>query len=503
VLVAVLLAPLGAVAWRADAFSGLTIADWAAIRFTLVQAVLSAALSVILAIPVARALARRRFAGRRALVSLLGAPFILPTVVAILGLLAVFGRGGVVNGVLGWLGVPVLSIYGLHGVVLAHVFFNLPLVVRLVLRGWQSIPAERFRLAAQLGFAPRDTRRTLEHPMLWRVLPGAFALVFALCLSSFAVALTLGGGPRATTVELAIYQAFRFDFDLGRAALLGCVQIFLVGMAAGAATWARLEGGFGRGMDRVIERWDGQSLGGKLADGVAIALMVCFLFAPLTMVVLRGAPALMQLPPAAWQAAARSVLVALGATSLMLLLAVPLTIAAVQHKWLETPALLGIAVSPLVLGSGLFLLLYPFVAPSAVAFPITALINAVMALPFAVQLLLPATRDAMAHSGRLAASLNLEGWPWLWLVFLPRLRPALGFAAGLTAALSMGDLGVIALFSDPERATLPLHMYGLMGSYQMEAASGAALLLVGLSFGLFWVFDWGGRGPAESGHAAA
>ena len=49
-------------------------------------------------------------------------------------------------------------------------------------------------------------------------------LVFLLCMTSFAVALTLGGGPRATTLELAIYQAVRFDFDLGRAAWLALIQ---------------------------------------------------------------------------------------------------------------------------------------------------------------------------------------------------------------------------------------------------------------------------------------
>jgi len=69
----------------------------------------------------------------------------------------------------------------------------------------------------------------------------------------------------------------------------------------------------------------------------------------------------------------------------------------------------------------------------------------------------------------------------------------LGFAAGLTAALSMGDLGVIALFGDAERATLPLKLYQLMGSYRMEQAAGCASLLLILSFGFFWIFDFLGR----------
>jgi thiamine transport system permease protein len=73
----------------------------------------------------------------------------------------------------------------------------------------------------------------------------------------------------------------------------------------------------------------------------------------------------------------------------------------------------------------------------------------------------------------------------------------MGFAAGLTAALAMGDLGVIALFADPDRATLPLQVYRLMGAYRLEAAAGAALLLMLLSLSMFWLFDKGGRVNAD------
>lgn len=87
--------PLVALWARADTSAALTGTDWAAIKFTLFQATLSAIISVVLAIPVARALARRRFFGRSFLVTLLGAPFLLPVIVAIFGLLAIWGRSGV------------------------------------------------------------------------------------------------------------------------------------------------------------------------------------------------------------------------------------------------------------------------------------------------------------------------------------------------------------------------------------------------------------------------
>ncbi|MEE4188583.1 MAG: thiamine/thiamine pyrophosphate ABC transporter permease ThiP, partial [Roseobacter sp.] len=153
-VVALVLLAFAGIGLRAEPRSTFGAAEWQAIRFTVVQAGLSALFSIVLAVPLARALARRDLPGRRVLVTLLGAPFILPVIVAVLGLLAVFGRNGWLNTILGFLGLPSVSIYGLHGVVLAHVFFNLPLATRLLLQGWQGIPAERFRLAAQLDLSP-------------------------------------------------------------------------------------------------------------------------------------------------------------------------------------------------------------------------------------------------------------------------------------------------------------------------------------------------------------
>lgn len=493
------LGTLGAVFTRAGTLSTLGPADWAAIRFTLLQATLSAALSVALAIPVARALARRQFVGRGLLITLLGAPFILPVIVAILGLLAVFGRRGLLNIALSWAGLEPVSIYGLQGVLLAHVFFNLPLATRLILQGWLSIPSERFRLAASLGFRAADINRALERPMLRRVLPGAFVVIFVICMTSFAVALTLGGGPRSTTVELAIYQAFRFDFNLGHAALLSVIQFGLSALAAVLAAWIAVPAFGDAGLDRPLLRWDARRLRLRLLDGAWIVAVALFLLLPLAMVVGQGALALFSLPEAVFWAAGRSVLTAIGSALLMLALAFPLAYAATRAgRGFEVIGTLSIAASPLVIGTGLFILLRPVTNPVALALPVTALVNAVMSLPFAMRALVPALREVEATYGQLADSLALHGMARLRLLLLPRMRRPIGFAAGLAAALSMGDLGVIALFADPARATLPLQLYRLMGSYRLDQAAGAALLLLGLSLALFWLFDRGGRVNADA-----
>ncbi|MFA8441604.1 thiamine/thiamine pyrophosphate ABC transporter permease ThiP [Yoonia sp.] len=480
---------LGAVAWRAEWGGGLAPADWAAIRFTILQALLSAALSVLLAIPVARALARRRFWGRQLLITLLGAPFILPVIVAVLGLLAIFGRSGILNDGLGWFGVAPISIFGLHGVVLAHVFFNMPLAVRFILQGWLSIPAERFRLAASLN-AP--VGRLLEWPMLRAVVPSTFLVIFLICLTSFAVALTMGGGPRATTVELAIYQAVRFDFDLGRAALLACIQFVLCVVAAVLAWRVTGTDPIGAGLDRVVQRWD---LARPAVDFAAIGLAALFLLLPLAMILLRGLPGFLDMPPTVWAAATRSIVVAFGSAALCVLMALALALRG--GAMVSVIGVMPLAASGLVVGTGAFLLVFPFVRPADVALLVTMLVNATLALPFALRSVAPAVAQIKQDYGRLALSLSMTRWSWVRLVVLPRVRRPLGFAAGLAAALSMGDLGVIALFAGQAEETLPLAMYRLMGAYRMETAASAALLLVGLSFTLFWLCDRWGRADAD------
>lgn len=414
---------------------------------------------------------------------------------AILGLLTVFGRQGWISSLFALVGLPPLDIYGFHGVVLAHVFFNLPLATRLILQGWLSVPAEQFRLAASLSLGPRQITRLIEWPMLRTVLPGAFLVILLICLSSFAVALTLGGGPRATTVELGIYQALRFDFDLGRAALLAMIQVLLCVGAGILALGLTLPAvGLG-GLGRPVERWDAHSPIARLLDALWIGMATLFLALPLAAIALRGLTGLTEIPPSIWAALGRSLAVALGSAALATGLAMCLALAPRSAQ--SFAGTLPLAISPLVLGTGLFLLLRPYGSPLTWALPLTALVNALMSLPFALRSLAPALAEAEASYGRLATSLGMRGWSRLRWFLLPRLRRPLGFAAGLAAALSMGDLGVIALFAGANGETLPLAMYRLMGAYKTEAAAATALILVASTLALFWIFDRGARLDAD------
>lgn len=334
--------------------------------------------------------------------------------------------------------------------------------------------------------------------MLRAVVPGAALAVFTVCLTSFAVALTLGGGPKATTLELALYQAVRFEFDLPRAALLAVIQLGIAGLAVAMAAYVSVPSAFGVGLraggtaSLVVRGWR------QVADSAMVLLAAMFLLAPLAAVAMRGIPALGDLPITVWQSAFRSVLIALLSSGLAVTGALVLALAVAAGRRLEGVAMLPLAASSLLLGTGLFLAIRQFVSPAAVALPVTVLVNALLSLPFAFRILLAPARTIETNYARLSAALNLSGWSRLrWLV-LPRLRGPLGFAMGVSAALAMGDLGVIVLFAGEHGATLPLMVQRLMGAYRMDQAAGAATLLTGLGFGLFWLFDWLGRRNADA-----
>lgn len=484
------LAPLVTVWGWAQQGRAIGAADWAALRFTLMQSLLSALLSCVFAVPLARALARRRFWGRNWVMTALGAPFILPVLIAIIGVLAVFGQNGLINRLLAVVGIEPLSIYGISGVLLVHVFFNLPLATRMIVQGWSRVPAEHLRLAGQLGMRGAALFRIVEWPMLSRVLPSAFGIIFVICLSSFAVALTLGGGPKATTIELAIYQAFRYDFDLAKAANLALIQAALAGLAAVITVLISGRETVSNTRDRVIN-WPSDHWSVTVLDCFWIVAAIVFLGLPIAMVAAQGITGIPTLGGAVWGAAGRSIAIAALSTLLCLALALPLT-----TRWGEVIGTAGLAVSPLVLGAGLFLIIRNFANPFDWALGVTCVLNAVLSLPFVLRILRPPAETIRVNYTRLAHSLGLGPTAWLRWVFIPRLRQPLGFAAGVTAALSIGDLGVIVLFGTPQQATLPLKIYQLMGAYRMDQAAAGAVVLLILSLGVFALCDYWGRRDA-------
>lgn len=480
--------------------------------FTLWQAALSTLLSIAPAILVARAISRHpRFLGRALLLRMFAVPLGLPAIVAALGILALYGNAGLIARMTGALGLgPLPPVYGLAGILLAHVFFNLPLAARLLLEGLEAVPPDQWRLAAQLGMGPRATFRLIEWPAMRRVIPGVAALIFMLCVTSFTLVLTLGGGPGATTLEVAIYQSLLFDFEPARTAALTLVQIAITV----AALWAMSFLGANTAGDANLplsgRRYGEPESGERIANIIILTLAALFVAGPMIAVVVSGLEAdLARLAGenAVHRATITSLVFAAAAALLCLALSTSLV---VMRQRLDTSrgggrigltelladrgASLVLVVPPIVIGAGWFVLMLVLGLDAFSIAPIMVIaVNAVMAMPFAVRILRPAWDSAAEHNDRLCAQLGVAGLARARLIDWPAMRRPLAIAFAFAMALSLGDLGVIALFGSDSVQTLPYLLYSRMGAYRTADAAGLALLLAILCFALMTLADRLGR----------
>lgn len=474
---------------------------WHVVRFSFWQAFLSAVLSVVPALFLARALYRRRFPGRQTLLRLCAMTLILPVLVAVFGILSVYGRHGWIATLLGAFGMEWhFSPYGLQGILLAHVFFNMPMATRLFLQALENIPGEQRQLAAQLGMRGRHFFRYVEWPWLRRQLPPVAALIFMLCFASFATVLSLGGGPQATTIELAIYQALSYDYAPGRAALLAMIQMACcLGLVLLSQ---RLSKAIAVGSPQVSGWRDPQDcLRSRLTDTALITLALLLLLPPLLAVVIDGlnrniAEVLQQ--PVLWQALWTSLRIAVGAGILCVLLTTMLLWSSrelyarqrfVAGQALELSGMLILAMPGIVLATGFFLLFNSTTGLPNNADGIVIFTNALMAIPYALKVLENPMRDISARYTPLCQSLGMRGWQRLKVVELRALKRPLAQALAFASVLSIGDFGVVALFGNDEFRTLPYWLYQQIGSYRSQDGAVTALLLLLLCFTLFTVIE--------------
>lgn len=467
-------------------------------QFSFWQAFLSMLLSVSLAIPVAHALAKRRFPGRALLLKLFASTLVLPVLVGVFGLLAIYGNSGWLVSLLQQAGyLRSFSIYGLSGILLAHVFFNLPYAARLLLQALESIPAEQHKLAAHLGMSPWDKFRFVEWPRLRQQLPHVGGLVFMLCFTSFATVMALGGGPKSTTIELAIYQAIKFDFDLQSGAILAIWQMLLCGVLALAlqklarplpvSTGSGSESPFLVRDSGLLRVWD-------YAWILAAALLV---LPPLLMVMFSGVNGKVVdvlVDARFWSALGASLQVAL--LSATLAVAAGMAILSSSRIWrigqhrhradsLEMVGTIILVTPGLVISTGVFLLLRSVTDVFSLALVVVVLVNSLMALPYAIKTLAQPMLHIEQQYQYLCASLGIRGLNRLRVIELRALSKPLASAFALCFMFAIGDLSAIVLFGSQDFRTLPLYLFQLLGSYQMESAAVVSLTLLLLSVGCF------------------
>lgn len=457
-----------------------------AIWFSATQAFLSTLIALVCGALLALALARRHaFRGRSVLLALLSTATVLPGIVVVFAIVAIYGRAGWLSQIMGSIGVETgVWLYGLPGILLAHTFQNIPFAARLYLQALEQTPPEHHRLAAELGMSGQAIFRHIDWPRLKAETPGLAALIFLLCFISFAIVLALGGGPDRATLEVAIYDALRGEADFARAATLSLIQIAIGLVLTALVMMQRQDPAEDQGATRPILRADRAMRAFKFVD-LGIITVALFFFLPPLCSLLAGAAFVVSLLNRDMAHALLTSL-ALGSASALLAAALAYAMArgalAGYRTLYGALAYLALAIPPFALVTGLFSALRPFVNVMAMGIPLIIFINAIMALPFAYRLIESPLLIAEARHGRLATSLGLSARDRFRFVEWPALKKPMLMAAALTAALSIGDFGVIAFFGGVDLVTLPLLLYQQLGAYRMQEASATALLLTLLVF---------------------
>ncbi len=465
-----------------------------------VQAGLSTVVSIAAGLAIAWALDRVAFPGREAFVAILSTGLVLPALVVAFGVVAIWGRGGWINDALAPFGLELpFTIFGLQGIVLCHLILNGALAARIFYNRLATLSPQRLKLGRSLALPPLERFRAIDWPALQGVLPGLSAVIFLFCFTSFAIVLTLGGGPRNATFEVAIFESVRLDFDPGLAARLALIQLALclliilpaAGWPLGAQRIARASPALDwpdRGPVRLLQvslillAGFGFFLplaailaGGTTPEAFGILASPAFLAALLTSVAIATASAALAIALALVLGLARAnVALTGGGTGLRLAINAP------AFAYLATPAV--------VLSLGFFLLARGAgISPALAAPPVIVLANALLALPLAAAIVGPPLERLSARTAKLQRSLALSGLTRFREIELPLIRTDLGYAAAVAFCLSFGDLGVIALFGTADLATLPWLMYRAMGAYRSADAAVIAASLFALTLVAFLI----------------
>ena len=454
------------------------------IYITTLQAGLSTILSLLVGIAIAWSLNRLRFRGRDVLVGLFASAIVTPGLIVAFGLLSVWGRSGWISTLVGH---PLdLPIFGLGGVVAAHVILDGAFAARILLARLDAIPDARLKTGQSLSLDAATRFAVIDWPAMRGSIPGLAAIIFLLAFTSFPIVLLLGGGPAVQTLEVAIYSAVRLDFDLNAAVHLALVQIAI------CAVIILLSSAFAP-IQATLDR----SSSPKWRDGHELPARCRPLFwaLPRSGSAHRSSPySPMGLPvlatcstqPAFWNATWTSLWI--GMTSAVLALIVALTIAAarastgsrVARVALGAPAYTYLAVPAVALSLGAFLFVRGLGISTDAAAPLVVVVaNALLSLPFAVAALAPPFDAIVRGRGRLIRALDVQGRRQFLEIEWPLISRDVGLVLALAFCFSLGDLGVIALFGTENFVTLPLLMIRALGAYRThDAATIAALMLI-------------------------
>ncbi len=478
------------------------------VAFTVGQAALTGVISLAVALPGAYLLSHYRFPLRRLLYSLSLLPFVLPSIIVVICMISFYGRNGLLNRIIP---ADLNLVYNFGGIVLAHVFYNFSLALRIIADGWAGIDRRYEEVSNSLGDRGFGVFRRVTLPLLLPSIGSAFLLVFIYSFLSFGIVLVFGG-IQFSTFEVKIFEEMNVNLDLGAASVYALLQLlfsfgFIFAVARGVSSRVTQRGGGPPATLRTLNSLPGYV---RTAAVAYLVIIVLFLLGPIATMILRafaleggglGIENFRELfvPGASPRDIAsvirssvggvilRSVLIAAASGTITMALTVPIVLAL---RGRSTPLVdsvfqIPIGISFVTLALGLRLL-YGDVLPGLL---LVILGQVFVAFPIAFRILRSAVEEVRNHYIESAQALGAKGPRLSRDITLPLLRRPLLNAFAYSLAIAFADLTIVLTVGAGRIATFPVAIYRLIGFRSFDVALALGVVYLAICLVLFRIID--------------
>jgi len=494
------------------------------VGFTIWQALLSTLLTLVIGLPGAFLFARFDFRGKSMLRALTGVPFVMPTLVVAAGFSALLGPNGWINVTLmrafNLADPPIHFLNSLTAILVAHVFYNTTIVLRMVGDFWSHLDPRMSKAAQVLGANRWQVLRKVTLPILTPVISAAALLVFIFNFTSFGVILVLGG-PHFATLEVEIFYQTISLFNLPLAAVLSVFQLSFTLMMT--VLYTRLSVKITQPLNLQSRQHTQEKLitwrKRLFAYGIILLLMI-ILITPLLALAGRSLTSLgvintregsiasgltlafyqelainrqqslFHVPPVT--AIGISLIYAGATVVLALFLGFPAAWALAKNRksrlnrFLDPILMLPLGTSAVTLGLGFIVALaHPplDLRASPLIIPIA---HTLVAFPFVVRSLTPALQSIQPRLRHAATILGASPRRVLLHIDLPMIGRALLVSATFAFTISIGEFGASSLLSRPEFPTVPVVIYRLLSrpgalNYGQALALSTILMIFAIS----------------------
>lgn len=473
---------------------------WRTLAFTFWQAFLSTILTLALGLPGAYLFSHYSFRGKSILHAMMGIPFLLPTLVVAAAFNALVGPNGWLNIGLEHLlhlsGPPIHFTNTLAAILVAHVFYNTTIVLRMVGDFWSHLDPHIEQAAELLGANRFQVIRQVILPLLAPSIIAAALLVFIFDFTSFGVILILGG-PRFATMEVEIFYQTVSLFNLPMAAVLSIIQLLCtLGLTLTYTQLARRVSVPLVLRSRNVTQHKLTSLRRKVIAAFIITILMALLILPLSALAIRSFTRLttnrgvdtnspsgftldyyrelsinrresaFYAPPSV--AISVSLGYALATMVLALALGVPAAIALSRqanspiNRGFDALIMLPLGTSAVTLGLGFIVALDKPPLDLRASWLLVPLAHTLVAFPFVVRNLTPALQSIRPRYRQAAAVLGASPWIVIRKIDLPLVGRALLVAGIFAFTISLGEFGATSLIARPEYPTVPIAIYRLI-----------------------------------------